>query len=72
MFHIVFLPLYPDNGKTVKELLFQMSGYSQTKYTEDFNKDGKSKLDNGDCSSGFDVTLLHKRIQSICGLSCQR
>ena len=52
---------------TVKEL-FQKSGYSQTKYTKDFDKNEKCTLDNSDCSSGFDITLLYKLFQSICGL----
>ena len=69
VFHRVFLLLYPDDRKTVKELLFQRSGYSQTKYRKDFNKDERSKLDNGDSSSGFDITLLYKLLQSICGLA---
>ncbi|XP_064105655.1 uncharacterized protein LOC135215144 [Macrobrachium nipponense] len=61
--HRVFILLRPDNGKSVKELLFDISEFSQ------FNKPERQKLDEGKPSSEFDISLLYKLLQRVCGLA---
>ncbi|XP_066983190.1 uncharacterized protein [Macrobrachium rosenbergii] len=67
--HRVFILLRPDNGKSVKELVFDISGFSQTKYKKHFSEPERQKLDEGKPSSEFDISLLYKLLQSVCGLA---
>lgn len=67
--HRVFILLRPDNGKSVKELLFDIGGFSQEKYEKHFSEPEKQKLDEGKPSSEFDISLLYKLLQSVCGLA---
>lgn len=67
--HRVFILLRPDNGKSVKELLFDIGGFSQKKYEKHFSEPEKQKLDEGKPSSEFDISLLYKLLQSVCGLA---
>ncbi|XP_064105657.1 uncharacterized protein LOC135215146 [Macrobrachium nipponense] len=67
--HRVFILLRPDNGKSVKELLFDISEFSQTKYKKNFTEPERQKLDEGKPSSEFDISLLYKLLQRVCGLA---
>ncbi|KAK7079618.1 hypothetical protein SK128_009089 [Halocaridina rubra] len=62
-----FLMLHP-NDRTIKELLFALPGYSNTKYHKDFCPDEISKINSISSPSDFDITLLYKLLQKICGL----
>ncbi|XP_068211240.1 uncharacterized protein [Palaemon carinicauda] len=66
--HRVFSLLLLDDSKTIKELLFEIPGYSNAKYKKFYDHE-RSKLDNNEPSKGFDITLLYKLLQKICGLA---
>ncbi|XP_064101258.1 uncharacterized protein LOC135211941 [Macrobrachium nipponense] len=67
--HRVFILLSPDDGRSEKELLFAISGFSQRKYKKHFSEPERQRLDEGKPSSEFDISLLYKLLQRVCGLA---
>lgn len=66
--HRAFLLLRPASNDTVKQLLFALPGYSMKQYKE-FTKPERLKLDNDVSSEEYDVSLLHRLLQRVCGLT---
>ncbi|XP_066983639.1 uncharacterized protein [Macrobrachium rosenbergii] len=67
--HKVFLLLRPKNGKSVKDHLFALDGFSQMKYKKNFSVSQRRKLDNDEPTEGFDISLLYTLLQHVCGLA---
>ncbi|XP_042216501.1 uncharacterized protein LOC121862337 isoform X2 [Homarus americanus] len=63
------LQLYTKNNDNFKELLFRLPGYSNTRYGKDFYESEQRQLNDKITSDNFDITLLFKLLQLICGLS---
>lgn len=59
---------YTGNPTRLKAEILNLPGYSSSKYRKDFNATQREKMDNGEPVSSFDITLIYKLLQMICGL----
>nr|XP_045598793.1 uncharacterized protein LOC123758424 isoform X2 [Procambarus clarkii] len=55
--------------KNLKQLLFDLPGYSMTKYKNDFNREQRQQLDDNVSSENYDITLLFTLLQKVGGLA---
>ncbi|XP_069184885.1 uncharacterized protein [Procambarus clarkii] len=55
--------------KNLKQLLFDLPGYSMTKYRKDFQIKQRQQLDDNVSSENYDITLLFTLLQKVGGLA---
>nr|XP_053634167.1 uncharacterized protein LOC128689755 [Cherax quadricarinatus] len=65
----VFLWGYIGGSCTLKNTLFALPHYSQNKFSKDFNNSQRERITRDDSVSEFDITLIYKLLQLVCGLS---
>ncbi|XP_069184873.1 uncharacterized protein [Procambarus clarkii] len=55
--------------KNLKQLLFDLPGYSKKKYKADFERKQRQQLDDNVSSENYDITLLFTLLQKVGGLA---
>lgn len=56
------------NPTRLKEVILSLPNYSNAKFKKDFNAAQREKIDKGEPVSSFDITLIYKLLQMVCGL----
>lgn len=59
---------YQGGSEPIKEVLFTLPGYNNTRFRKDFDGSQRRKIENGDPVGDFDITLIYKLMQMVCGL----
>ncbi|XP_042237300.1 uncharacterized protein LOC121876309 [Homarus americanus] len=69
VFSHVFSWGFIGGSGSIKEAIFSLPQYSQGKFRKDFNASQREKIIKGGPVSDFDITLIYKLLQLVCGLS---
>ncbi|XP_042877706.1 uncharacterized protein LOC122256820 [Penaeus japonicus] len=65
------LRLLTSNSPNLKELLLRRPGYSNSQYRKEFGDQERYFLDNDVPCEQFDISLLFKLLQRVCGLGAR-
>ncbi|XP_042887352.1 uncharacterized protein LOC122263102 [Penaeus japonicus] len=64
----VFTWGYRGGSEPTKDAIMKLPGYNNTRFRKDFNSLQQKKLSNGEPVAEFDITLIYKLLQMVCGL----
>ncbi|XP_076057678.1 uncharacterized protein LOC143035067 [Oratosquilla oratoria] len=54
---------------SIKDALLQLPGYSSGRFRKDFNASQRQKIESNEPVEQYDITLLYRLLQLICGLA---
>ncbi|XP_050726071.1 uncharacterized protein LOC127003425 [Eriocheir sinensis] len=59
---------YTGSYASIRDALFSLPNYNATKFRKDFNGSQRERINQGDPVATYDITLMYKLLQLLCGL----